>query len=192
MNAQLLSDLWRLEGRLCNENNQALRATESFKTAKELADKAVALKQMDADDTRLVRILTGWGNCLNHLERFEEALELQMQALHFCSSSPDKHGDAVLIVKLNWGYVLYRQGDLEGAERIFEETLSIDRTSQPLMYALANIAIRQQRLEDGLFFHSEALRLYIAQFGEQHHMIADSTYKVGETLLRLDRVEEAT
>ena len=191
VNAQLLSDLWRLEGRLCNENNQASRAAECFKNAKHWADEAISTQQMDTDDTRLARILTGWGNCLNHLEMFDEALDLQLRAMEFCANNPGKHGDAILIVKLNLGYVLLRKGLVEEAERTFEEALSVDRTSQPLMYALGNIAISQRRFDHGLFLHSEALRLYSARFGEQHHMVADSTYKVGETLLRMGRLKEA-
>ena len=122
---------------------------------------------------------------------FDEALDLQLRAMKFCADNPGKHGDAILIVKLNLGYVLLRKGLVEEAERTFEETLSVDRKSQPLMYALGNIVISQGRYDDGLFLHSEALRLYSAHFGEQHHVVADSTYKVGETLLWMGRVEEA-
>jgi hypothetical protein len=39
--------------------------------------------------------------------------------------------------------------------------------------------------------HLEALKLYVDKFGEQHHCVADSLYKVGETYLKLNLLSQA-
>ena len=190
-NFSLLSDLWRLEGRLSNENNQPRRAMQCFANAKESADRAIDAGQMDPKDTRMIRILTGWGNCLNQLDRYDEAYSLQTEALKLAEEAPEKHGDAVVIVKLNLGYVLYRKGTVECAERMFHDALCLDRKSQPIMYALGNIELAYGNLAEALELHSQALNLYVDQFGRQHHMVADSAYKVGEVYFRKGELDLA-
>ena len=191
-NFLLLSDLWRLEGRLSNENNEPQHALHCFTNAKRSADQAIAAGQIGHDDTRIIRILTGWGNCLNQLGQYDEAQDLQEKALKLTEvTPPEGHGDAVVIVKLNLGYVLYRKGEIESAERLFHDALSLDRTSQPILYALGNIEMIYGNWVEALELHTQALNLYIDQFGRQHHMVADSAYKVGEVSFRSGDLESA-
>jgi tetratricopeptide (TPR) repeat protein len=188
----LLSDLYRLEGRLCNEANLPRKGHNSFERAKAYAEKAIELGNLDAADTRIVRTLTGWGNCLNQLEQFDRALTLQLEALRACEEdSCGRHGDAIVIVKLNIGWLYLRRCDMASAERMLQETLKMDRTLEPALYALGNLYIQQDDLDRGLYLHSEALRLYAARFGEHHHCVADSLFKVGETLMKMGDLTKA-
>jgi tetratricopeptide (TPR) repeat protein len=188
---KLLSDLHRLEGRLCNEANLPKRGLDAFQTAFGLAKDAIDAGQLEANDTRCVRTLTGWGNCLNQLGRFDEALDLQLQASQACATEPEKHGDTRSIVLLNLGYVYFRSGDLDKAQETLQQAQILDEKLQPVLYALANLAILRGEIEHGLRLHLEALKLYVDKFGEQHHCVADSLYKVGETYLKLNLLSQA-
>jgi tetratricopeptide (TPR) repeat protein len=121
------------------------------------------------------------------LGRLDEALNLQLQALHACAAEPDKHGDAQSIVLLNLGYVYFRRGTLDKAEDTLQQARKLDAKLQPVLYALANLAILRGETEHGLRLHQESLKLYRDEFGEQHHCVADSLFKVGETFLKLAR-----
>ena len=188
----LLSDLHRLEGRLCNEANLPRRGLAAFQNAFGLANRAVDAGQLELSDTRLVRTMTGWGNCLNQLGKFDDALKMQLQASQMCAEDPERHGDAQSIVMLNLGYVYLRRGDLDRAEATLRKTKTLDAKLQPVPYALANLAILRGKVEDGLELHLEALQLYVDEFGEQHQCVADSLFKVGETYLKLNMISEAT
>jgi tetratricopeptide (TPR) repeat protein len=135
--------------------------------------------------------MTGWGNCLNQLGRFDEALDLQLQASQACATEPERHGDAQSIVLLNLGYVYFRRGEAEKAEATLRQAQTLDEKLQPVPYALANLAILRGELKYGLSLHLDALKLYIDQFGEQHHCVADSLFKVGETYLKMNMPSEA-
>ena len=188
---KLLSDLYRLEGRLCNEANLPQRGLDAFQNAFRLAKRAIDVGQLEPNDTRCVRTMTGWGNCLNQLGRFDEALDLQLQASQACATDPERHGDAQSIVLLNLGYVYFRRGNLEGAETTFRQAQQLDAKLQPVLYALANIAILRGQLDCALKLHLEALQLYVDKFGEQHQCVADSLFKVGETYLKMNLLSEA-
>jgi tetratricopeptide (TPR) repeat protein len=188
---KLLSDLHRLEGRLCNEANLPQRGFDAFKNAFRLANLAIDVGQLESNDTRCVRTLTGWGNCLNQLGCFDQALDLQLQAFQACATEPGKHGDAQSIVLLNLGYVYFRRGDLAKAENAFRQAKTLDEKLQPVLYALANLAILRGDIQDGLRLHLKALELYMDQFGEQHQCVADSLFKVGESYLKMDMISEA-
>jgi tetratricopeptide (TPR) repeat protein len=135
--------------------------------------------------------MTGWGNCLNQLGRFDEALDLQLQASQACLTDPERHGDAQSIVMLNLAYVYFRRGNLEEAEATFRQAQQLDAKSKPVLYALANLAILRGQLDCALKLHLEALRLYVDEFGEQHQCVADSLFKVGETYLKMNLPLEA-
>jgi tetratricopeptide (TPR) repeat protein len=188
---KLLSDLHRLEGRLCNEANLPMRGLDAFQCAFRLAKRAIAVGQLESNDTRCVRTLTGWGNCLNQLGRFDEALDLQLQASEACATEPEKHGDALSIVLLNLGYVYFRRGNLDKAQDALQQAQALEEKLQPVLYVLANLAILRGQVECGLKLHLEALKLYMDEFGEQHHCVADSLFKVGETYLRMNKLSEA-
>jgi tetratricopeptide (TPR) repeat protein len=186
----LRSDLHRLEGRLCNEANLPERGLYAFQSAFRLAKLAIETGQLDPRDTRCVRTLTGWGNCLNQLGRFDEALDRQLRASHACATESGKHGDGQSIVLLNLGYVYFRRGALDKAEDTLQQARKLDEKLQPVLYALANLAILRGEIECGLRLHQEALNLYVDEFGEQHHCVADSLFKVGETFLTLALVRK--
>ncbi|TAQ85801.1 hypothetical protein B7494_g5858 [Chlorociboria aeruginascens] len=182
-NILLLSDCYRIEGRLFNESNQPLRTLESSRNAKHYAEMAVAQNLIDVNDSRMPRILTGWGNALNQLGRFQEALDLQLEALKLCRTVPRDKSDAIIIVQLNWAYLLLRVGDLDRAERILKETVVADPQAAYVIYPLGNVYLAQGKIDQGLAEHYTALKIYMGWFGEQHALIADSLYKIGEILL---------
>jgi tetratricopeptide (TPR) repeat protein len=188
---KLLSDLHRLQGRLCNEANLPVPGLEAFHSAFRLAKRAIDVGQLDSNDTRCVRTLTGWGNCLNQSGHFDEALDLQLRASKACARNPEKHGDALSIVLLNLGYVYFRRGNLDMAENTLLQAEALDKKLQPVLYVLANLAILRGQIECGLNLHLKALKLYVDKFGEQHHCVADSLFKVGETYLRMNKLSEA-
>jgi tetratricopeptide (TPR) repeat protein len=125
------------------------------------------------------------------LGRFDEALDLQLQASQACATEPEKHGDAQSIVLLNLGYVYFRRGDLKNAEDTLRQAQMLDEKLQPVLYVLANLAIPRGDLDYGLKLHLEALKLYMDEFGEQHQCVADSLFKVGETYFKMRRLSEA-
>lgn len=178
----LLSDCYRVEGRIFNESNQPLRTLESSKKAKQYADMAVVSNLMDIHDSRLPRIITGWGNALNQLRQFEKALEMQLEAVKLCRDVPSDKSDAITIVQLNWAYVLLRMGDVESAVRILRATIENDPQSPYAIYPLGNAYLAQNKIDEALAEHVTALNIYISWFGEHHAAVADSLYKIGEII----------
>jgi tetratricopeptide (TPR) repeat protein len=164
---------------------------EAFQKAHDYAELAMDKGGLQKDDTRYIRAITGWGNCLNQLGRFGEALESQLRSLKIWSANPNIHGDAGSIVKLNLAYVYYRQGDLGSAEAILKQAQELNQSLEPVPYALANLNIRRGQIETGLNLHLMALGLYVKHLGEQNHFVADSLFKVGETYLRLGKSSKA-
>lgn len=178
----LLSDCYRVEGRIFNESNQPLRTLESSKKAKEYADQAVAQGSMDVYDSRLPRILTGWGNALSQLGHFEEALSMQLDAIKLCRDVPSDKSDAITIVQLNWAYVLLRIGEAEQAARILRAALETDPEAPYVIYPLGNAYLAQERIDEALAEHIKALNIYVSSFGNQAAQVADSLYKIGEIM----------
>ena len=178
----LLSDCYRVEGRIFNESNQPLRTLESSKMAKKYADKAIAEGLIDIHDSRLPRILTGWGNALNQLGQFEEALNMQLEAMKLCRDVPSDKSDAVTIVQLNWAYVLLRLDKAEQASQILQAALDNDPEAAYIIYPLGNAYLAQGRIDEALAEHSKALSIYISWFGDQVAVVADSLYKIGEIM----------
>ena len=177
-----LSDCYRVEGRIFNESNQPTRALESSKNAKLYADQAIAQGLLDEHDSRLPRILTGWGNALNQLEQYSAALELQLEAIKLCREAPDGESDAITIVRLNWAYLLLRCGDLDQAMRILQVALEDDPDVPYVLYPLGEVYRAYGRFDEALAVHKKAYDLYVAQFGDQIDKVADSLYKLGEIL----------
>lgn len=180
----LMSDLYRCEGRVCNEDCQAEQAIIAFQFAYKYGEEAAANGTLDVHDGRMARILTGWGNALSHLRQFEEALKLQMKALELCTAVPQATSDAVFIVRLNWGFLLYRKGDLVEAKRILRAALNDDPKAAWTMVALGSTYLRENKQEKALNLFLEAMRLYLNMFGDWHQVSGAITYKVGEILTR--------
>ena len=178
----LLSDCYRVEGRIFNESNQPLRTLESSEKARYYAEKAIAKGMVDIHDTRMSRILTGWGNALNQLGRFDEALEMQIEALKLCRDVPGDKSDAVTIVQLNWAYLLLRLGDSESALQILQATLENDPETPYVIYPLGNAFLAQGKVDEALAEHTKALGIYVSLFGDQVAVVADSLYKIGEIM----------
>ena len=178
----LLSDCYRVEGRIFNESNQPLRTLESSKEAKHYADQAVEKKLIDINDSRLPRILTGWGNALNQLGHLDEALSMQLEAIKLCRNVPSDKSDATTIVQLNWAYVLLRLGDAESASRILRSCVDNDPETPYVIYPLGNAYLALGKVDDALAEHVKALKIYVSWFGDQVAVVADSLYKIGEIL----------
>lgn len=178
----LLSDCYRVEGRIFNESNQPLRTLESSKMAHKYAEKAVADGLIDIHDSRLPRILTGWGNALNQLGQFEDALNMQLDAMKLCRDVPSDKSDAINIVQLNWAYVLLRLGRAEQASWILRAALENDQEAAYIIYPLGNAYLAQGRIDEALAEHAKALSIYISWFGDQVAVVADSLYKIAEIM----------
>lgn len=159
------------------------KAKESGLQARELAEKAIRLGLMDINDSRMPRILTGLGNTMSQFREFDEALNLQQEAMLLCRTVPREKSDAVIIVQLNLGFLLLRRGDLEGAERLLRATIEEDPEAAYAWYPLGNTYIAQGKVDEGLAAHMTALKIYVSWFGEHHSFVADSLYKTGEILL---------
>lgn len=179
----LLSDCYRVEGRIFNESNQPIRTLESSEKAKLYADEAVAQTLISIHDSRLPRILTGWGNALNQLDRFDEALAMQLEAIKLCRDVPNDTSDATTIVQLNWAYVLLRLDDPKRASRILQTALEKDQDAPYVIYPLGNAYLAQGRIDEALAEHVRAHDIYVSWFGDQVAVVADSLYKIGEIML---------
>ena len=180
--ALLMSDCYRVEGRIFNESDQPLRTLESSKKAKQYADLAVKLGFIDITDSRLPRILTGWGNALNQLGQLDHALSMQLEAVKLCRDVPSGKSDANTIVQLNWAYVLLRLGDAESASYILQTCIDNDPETPYVIYPLGNAYLALNKIDDALAEHIKALNIYVSWFGDRVALVADSLYKIGETM----------
>src|SRR6266566_10082483 len=114
------------------------------------------------------RILTGLGNSLSQLKEFDDALEAQLEAKKLCCDVPPGQSDAITIIQLNPGFLLYRRGDLNNAERLLRATLEASPRTPPAMYALGNTLLAQGNIEEAIAVHLNGLEIYIDMFGDQH------------------------
>ena len=122
-----------MEGRMFNESGQPTRAAESNRLAQKYTLLATAKGYIGEDDQRMPRILTGLGNSLSQLGSFDDALEAQLEAKKLCGDVPPEQSDAITIVQLNLGFLLYRRGDLKNAEQILRATLEASPKTPPAM-----------------------------------------------------------
>ncbi|KAF1963705.1 hypothetical protein CC80DRAFT_588059 [Byssothecium circinans] len=179
----ILSDGYRMEGRMFNESGQAIQGVESGKQARHYADLAITEGLIKEEDQRLPRILTGLGNSLSQLERFDEALAAQLEAKNLIGDASVEESDAITIMQLNLGFLMYRSGDLDGAEAILRATLEASPRTAPAMYALGNTLLAKGEIEEALAIHVRGLEIYIDMFGDQHALVSRTAYKIGEILL---------
>lgn len=182
-NELILSDCYRMEGRMFNESGQPERALRSNQQAHKYALVALSKEYIKKDDQRMPRILTGLGNSLSQLQQFDEALTAQLEAKRLCGDVPPSESDAITIIQLNWGFLMYRRGDLDSAEKILRATLQASPRTPPAMYALGNTLLAKGNIEEALSVHLEGLKIYISLFGDQHALVGRCAYKVGEILL---------
>jgi tetratricopeptide (TPR) repeat protein len=145
--------------------------------------KAISKDYIGGDDQRIPRVLTGLGNSLSQLKRFDEALEAQLEAKRLCGDVPPEQSDAITIIQLNLGFLLYRRGDLNNAEKILRATLEASPRTPPAMYALGNTLLAKGSIEEAIATHLEGLEIYIDMFGDQHALVGRCAYKIGEILL---------
>lgn len=178
-----LSDCYRMEGRMFNESGQAERGAESNQKAHEYAILAISNGYIGKDDQRMPRILTGLGNSFSQLRKFNEAFNTQMEAKKLCGDTTVDKSDAITIVQLNLGFLLYRIGDTNNAEKILRATLEDSPRAPPVMYALGNTLLAQTRVEEAIATHLKGMEIYIEMFGDQHALVGRCAYKVGEILL---------
>lgn len=182
-NELILSDCYRMEGRMFNESGQPVRAAESGRQAQKYALEAVSKSYISKDDQRMPRILTGLGNSLSQLQEYDDALSAQLGAKQMCGDVPPEQSDAITIIQLNWGFLMYRRGDLKSAEQILRATLEANPKTPPALYALGNTLLAQGKIEEAIAVHLQGLEIYIAMFGDQHALVGRCAYKVGEILL---------
>ena len=180
----LLSDCYRVQGRIFNESNQPHQTLESSKCAKIYADMAVEKGTVDVNDGRIPRILTGWANALSQLGHLDESLNLQLEAIEHCRKIAHAKSDASAIVQLNWGYLLLRRCDFENAERVLLNALEMDAGAPWIFYPLGNTYLAQGRVDLALATHVSALDAYVSRFGPRMAVVADSYYKIGEILFK--------
>ncbi|KAI1842360.1 hypothetical protein JX265_001792 [Neoarthrinium moseri] len=128
-----LSDCYRMEGRMFNESGQPVEAAESNREAYKYALAAKSKGYIHEDDQRIPRILTGLGNSLSQLGQFDDALKAQLTAKRLCGDVPPEQSDAITIIQLNLGFLLYRRGDLNNAEQILRATLEASPRTSPAM-----------------------------------------------------------
>lgn len=172
-----------MEGRMFNESGDPTRAEKSNRQAQKYALAAISKGYIGEDDQRMPRILTGLGNSLSQLRKFDDALEVQLEAKRICGDVPPEQSDAITIIQLNLGFLLYRRGDLNNAEQILRATLEASPKTPPAMYALGNTLLAQGKVEEAIAVHLNGLEIYIGMFGDQHALVARCAYKVGEILL---------
>ncbi|KAL9012803.1 MAG: hypothetical protein Q9173_002454, partial [Seirophora scorigena] len=182
-NELILSDCYRMEGRMFNESGQPVQAAESGRQAQKYALEAVSKGFISKDDQRIPRILTGLGNSLSQLEEYDDALSAQLEAKRLCGDVPPEQSDAITIIQLNWGFLMYRCGDLKSAEQILRATLEASPKTPPALYALGNTLLAQGNIEEAIAVHLKGLEIYIESFGDQHALVGRCAYKVGEILL---------
>ncbi|KAF5684499.1 kinesin light chain [Fusarium circinatum] len=99
---------------------------------------------------------------------FDEALDYQLEAKKLCGDVPPDQSDAITIIQLNLGFLLYRRGDLEPAEKILRATLDANPRTPPAMYALGNTLLARGLVEEGIAAHLNGLEIYIEMFGDEH------------------------
>lgn len=182
-NELILSDCYRMEGRMFNESGQPSRAAKSNREAQKYALEAISKGYIGKDDQRMPLILTGLGNSLSQLQEYDDALTAQLEAKKLCGDVPPEQSDAITIIQLNWGFLLYRRGDLKSAEQVLRATLEANPKTPAALYALGNTLLARGEIEEAIAVHLEGLKIYIAMFGDQHALVGRCAYKVGEILL---------
>lgn len=180
----LLCDCCRTESRMYNEMNKARDAKHCGLEARRLAEKAIQLGLLDHNDPRMIRILTGLGNTLSHLEEWEQAQAIQDEAWKLCQTLTDCKSDVAIAVEKNVAYLEHRRGNYKVAEKWFRSSLDKDMTLCPAWAGLGNTVHALGRHEEGLSAQITALKYYSELFGGYNYIIADCKYKVGEALLR--------
>lgn len=178
----LISDTYRMEGRMYSESGEPAKAVNSNLNARAYLEQATAQRALPSDDTRLPRILTGLGNSLNQQGKLDEALDLQVQAMSLVRDRHAQQSDAATVVQMNWGFLLCRRGDLASAERILCAALEAKPDTPPAMYALGNTYLAQKRVAEALAVHLGGLQIYKKNFGDEHALVGRCTYKIGEIL----------
>ncbi|KAI1378988.1 hypothetical protein F4677DRAFT_410252 [Hypoxylon crocopeplum] len=179
----VLSDCHRIEARMFNELNEPLQSVQTGNASLEYAEEARRRSLITMDDGRIPRILTGLGNSYSQLGQYEKATEMQLEALKLGGSISGEN-DAIGIIQLNWGFLLYRQGKYEEAERVLRATLDAFPDMPPANYPLGNTYLALGKVDEAISEHLKGFELYKSRFGPQHAVNAKCMFKVGQILLR--------
>ena len=118
-----------------NDLGVLLRRTGREPEAVALFERALALGNANAG------VLNNLGISRTRAGRFDEAFELFGRAV----AARPGFADALA----NWGNAIQETGDLDGAARKYDEALRAQPDFVSATYALAQIALRQQRFADG-------------------------------------------
>ena len=140
-----------------------------------------------------------FGIVLGELERWEEALEHQRQALDiWLTHEPDRPD--IGVAYNNIAFSLHGEGQLEEAREWYELALEHQRREAPggisvdLAYNLNNYGILLRDLgqpEQALPYSRESLDMRIATLGAEHAFTGVGHLNLGRLLLVLERAEEA-
>lgn len=179
----VLSDCHRIEARMFNEFNMPTRSLETGKASLKYAEEALKSGLISLNDARIPRILTGLGNSYSQLGQYEEATDMQLEALRLGGNITGEN-DAVGIIQLNWGFLLYRKGEYEEAERVLRTTLDAFPDMPPANYPLGNTYLALGKVDEAISEHLHGLKLYMSRFGPAHAVNAKCMFKVGQILLR--------
>jgi tetratricopeptide (TPR) repeat protein len=180
--SKLVSLLHFTRGQILNECNQPEKSIESFKLAISLYELA---KDPDLEfaNTYLSRLYSQFGNSLTGSGRYTESEFYHDKAIRLTKALGKPTPRQMGILYANLGSTLLWKGDLSKAEDVLKRALlEHDRILECNKYALANVYIRQKRLDEAFQLHSEVLELFSRDLGRSHHATADSCHKVGSIL----------
>jgi len=130
---------------------------------------------------------------------YDEAAELVQEAVNLRRRHPDGSEDKGLLNDLNnLGAIEYERGDLDRAEKLFEEALGLgqrlERPPEELVSMTNNLgalAFRNGRLEKAEALYREGLAIRETAFGPDSLEVAQSRYSLAVVLIDLDRLDEA-
>ncbi|KAF2687533.1 hypothetical protein K458DRAFT_386350 [Lentithecium fluviatile CBS 122367] len=65
-------------------------------------------------------------------------------------------------MRLKWGFLMYRSGNLDSAEGILRATLEVSPRTPPAMYALGNTLLAEEEVEEATYIQ-EDIGIYLKQ-----------------------------
>ncbi len=196
----------RLQRRLHGERSLGVAEVESIlaslaykqgdtKQAEALLQAALATYRalLPADDARVTETLIGLADCLMRYDRDGEAAALLNEALAIRrrSRNPADPADPQIALILNEiGLLRHRAMDLDGAERLYRESLAIRRRAHGSVHPevatplhnLGALLLTRGRLAEAEAIFREVIALEARLYSGDHPSMADSWGYLGHTL----------
>ncbi|KAK0730143.1 hypothetical protein B0H67DRAFT_560920 [Lasiosphaeris hirsuta] len=175
----ILADIYGARASVATETNQPSSALGNFKLQYESIDRAVKRGMVELPDIRFCFGLGGMGNGTHGMGQYEEA-ELWyrrcFEAFEGLNADKRMYGG-------NLAFCLIWQGKLDEAQRVLDPIInSVPDTgfrTGYIMYPLGNLQIARGELGKAFKTHSEALKIYQLNLGDNHRRTADLCHKVG-------------